>query len=98
MRAHLHVVDQAGLVLVPQLAGLSDLRLALADHLVGQLGQEAGHVLRGVVIPRNCVHHLQRGAGTASDVSAGVPLATMSSSKCGMHLPSPACLHACNKS
>ena len=54
----LEVLDQLGLVLVPDLSLRQDEGLGVGDHLVGDLAEQIGHPLHGVVIPRDRVHHL----------------------------------------
>ena len=52
------VVEERPQVLVPHLAGVLDEAAAVGDELVGDLAQERGHALGGVVVPRDGVHHL----------------------------------------
>ena len=66
------VAKQDKLVLIPKLARQQDVLLAIPDHLIGDLLEEDGHPLRGVVVPSNGVHHLdvvdERGQGVLNCV------------------------------
>ena len=52
------VLDQDVGRLVPEPAGGRDGVLAVGDHLVGDLAEEARHALPSAVVPRNGEHHL----------------------------------------
>ena len=58
VHAQSQALEQRHLGLVPQRSGRGEILFAVVDHLIRHLLEERRHALRGVVIPRHRVHHL----------------------------------------
>ena len=53
----IQVLDERVWILLPKIAVLRHVLLALGDHLVGDFAEEDGHALGIAVVSRDCQHH-----------------------------------------